>query len=96
MSSGTASGRSKSPAREPARGRPADTRYAIVSRRYAGDEESGSVRVRERSTEPRYVQPQPQPQPVDPFRQYRQPGWGPFSNPWSNPNSVLRRSEDRY
>jgi membrane carboxypeptidase/penicillin-binding protein len=79
-----------------ANGRPADTRYAIVSRRYAGDEESGSVRVRERSTEPRYVQPQPQPQPVDPFRQYRQPGWGPFSNPWSNPNSVLRRSEDRY
>jgi penicillin-binding protein 1A len=78
-----------------ASGKPKDTRYAMVSKRYAGDEESGSVRVRrERPEEPRYVTPQPQ--PVDPFRQYRQPGWGAFSNPYSNPNSVLRRSEDRY
>ena len=64
----------------------AETKYAIVNRHSAGDDDvSGSV-----SYPPRYSGPSSY------YRQYRSPGWGSFGVPSRNPNSVLRRQEDRF
>jgi penicillin-binding protein 1A len=78
-------------------GKVADTKYAIVSRHSAGsageDEPSGSVGYHPRSEQPSYYPRSEQPSVV---RQYRSPGWGSFGMPSHNPNSVLRRNEDRF
>jgi hypothetical protein len=85
-----------------ANGKVAETKYAIVSRHSARDDESsGSVsyypRSEQRSNYPRSEQPSyyPRSEQPPPFQQYRSPGWGSFGMPSHNPNSVLRRSEDR-
>jgi membrane carboxypeptidase/penicillin-binding protein len=69
-------------------GKVAETKHALVGRQHApdyDDEPSGSVTYQQR----RSVEPLP------PY-QYRSWGWGSSGSPYHNPNSVLRRQEDRY
>jgi membrane carboxypeptidase/penicillin-binding protein len=67
-------------------GKVAETKYSLVGRHAASDDEPlGSVGRYPRNT----VQPPP-------FQQYRPYGWGSYGKPTHEPYSVLRKEEDRF